>query len=148
MRNWSYGINSYYKTATIWLEEGPWWIFLLDRIIEFLCEIIPPIKFPNLKLRLKNKEDIEFYGSEWTTWREWYGDLNEFFHVTVHESIFRFCQRRINYKHIDIDYSEARELFYLEDKDFWDEEERIAKEMIECRENEKFSERRMQCMRV
>lgn len=35
MKTWSYGINSYYKTATIWLEEGPWWIFLLDRIVEF-----------------------------------------------------------------------------------------------------------------
>jgi len=91
MRTWSYGINSLYKKASIWLDEGPWWVFLLDKIVEFLCEIVPPIRFPNIKLRLKNKEDIDFYGGEWTTWRDWYGDLSEFFHITVHEPVFKFC---------------------------------------------------------
>jgi len=135
MRNWSYGINSLYRTASIWLEEGPWWVFLLDRIVEFLCEIAPPIRFPSIKLRLKNKEDIEFYGSEHTTWRDWYGDFNQFFHLAIHEPVFRFCQKRINTKCIEIDYNKAKELFYLEDKGFWDKEEKIAKEIIEEEKN-------------
>jgi len=73
MRTWSYGINSIYKKASIYLEESSWWVFVLDRSIEFLCDIVPSIPLPKIKIRLKDKEDIEFNGdSEWTTWREWF----------------------------------------------------------------------------
>lgn len=65
MKRWSYGINSIYKKASIYLEEAPWWIFALDRSIEFLCDLMPSIPLPNVKIRLKNREDIEFNeGSE------------------------------------------------------------------------------------
>jgi len=36
---------------------------------------------------------------------------------------------------IEIDYNKAKELFYLEDKGFWDKEEKIAKEIIEEEKN-------------
>jgi len=127
METWSYGINSIYKKVSIYLEEAPWWIFALDRSIEFLCDVMPSIPLPKIKIRLKNGEDIEFNAdSEWTTWREWYGDLNQLFHCLVHVPIFDFCQKRIRYKFIEIDYDKAKEIFYEQDKEFWDREREIS----------------------
>jgi len=123
MKTWSYGINSIYKKASIYLEEASWWVFALDRIIEFLCDFIPPVPFPKIKMRLKDREDIEFNGdSEWTTWREWYGDLSQLFHCFVHMPIFDFCQKRIKCKSVEINYDNAKKIFYEEDKEFWDNE--------------------------
>ena len=127
MKTWSYGINSIYKKASIYLEESSWWVFVLNRSIEFLCDIVPSIPLPKIKIRLKDKEDIEFNGgSKWTTWREWYGDLSQLFHCFVHIPIFDFCQKKIRYKFIEIDYDKAKEIFYEEDKEFWDREREIS----------------------
>ena len=123
MKNWSYGINSIYKKANIYLEEAPWWVFLVDRIVEFLCDLTPSISLPKIKMRLKSREDIEFNGgSDWTTLRAWYGDLSQVFHCFVHMPVFNFCQKRFSCKSIEIDYSKAKEMFYGEDKEFWDTE--------------------------
>ena len=123
MKNWSYGINSIYKKANIYLEEASWWVFLVNRIVEFLCDLTPSISLPKIKMRLKSREDIEFNGgSDWTTLRDWYGDLSQVFHCFVHMPVFYFCQKRIRCKSIEIDYSKAKEMFYGEDKEFWDKE--------------------------
>ena len=123
MKSWNYGINSIYKKANIYLEEASWWVFLVDRIVEFLCDLIPPISLPKIKMRLKDREDIEFNGgSDWTTLRDWYGDLRQIFHCFVHIPVFHFCRKRIRCKPIEIDYSSAKEMFYEEDKEFWDKE--------------------------
>lgn len=93
MKSWSYGINSIYEKASIHLAEGPWWVFVMDRIAEFLCGLVPAISLPKFKIRLKESEDIEFNeGSEWTTLRDWYGDLGQAFHCFVHTPVFNFCQ--------------------------------------------------------
>lgn len=123
MKSWGYGINSIYKKANIYLEKASWWVFLIDRIAEFLCDLIPPIPLPKIKMKLKDREDIELNGeSDCTTLRDWYGDLSQVFHCFVHMPIFDFCQKRIRYKYIEIDYSKAKEMFYEEDKEFWDKE--------------------------
>ena len=121
MKSWGYGINSVYKEANLYLEEAPWWVFATDRIAESLCDLIPPIPLPKRKRRLKNKEDIEFNGgSEWTTLRDWYGDLSQVFHCFAHIPVFDFCQKRIKRKFIEISYDRAKEMFYEQDKEFWD----------------------------
>lgn len=126
MKNWSYGINSIYKTTRIYLEEAPWWVFTVDRIVEFLCDLVPPVPLPRIRMKLKHSEDIEFNGrNERTTLRDWYGDLSQGFHCFVHLPVFNFCQKRIRGKSIEIDYSKAREMFYEQDKEFWDKEKEI-----------------------
>ncbi|GAH89079.1 unnamed protein product, partial [marine sediment metagenome] len=35
---------------------------------------------------------------------------------------FYFCRKRIRCKSIETDYSKAKEMFYGEDKEFWDKE--------------------------
>jgi len=123
MKSWSYGINSIYKKANIYLEEAPWWAFLIDRIAEFLCDLIPPIPLPKIKMRLKDREDIEFNGgSEWTTLRDWYGHLSQVFHSFVHMPVFDFCQKRIKRKSMETDYNRAKEMFYEGVKELWDKE--------------------------
>ncbi|MFH1293076.1 MAG: hypothetical protein ABIJ44_02985 [Pseudomonadota bacterium] len=123
MNTWSYGINSLYKTASIDLRIGPWWVFALERTVELCCDMIPSIPLPDTKKRLKDQENIELNGcNSWTTWKEWYGDLSQLFHCFVHVPIFDFCQKRIKCKFIELDYDKVKEMFYQEDKRFWDEE--------------------------
>jgi len=123
MKNWSYGINNYYKTTNISLETAPWHIFAIERIAEFICDIIPPIPLPNIKFRLKDKERIEDNEGEWTTVREWYGDLRQLFHSVIHMPIFNFCWDRIETKYIEMDYKKVKEMFYEENREFFDESE-------------------------
>jgi len=126
MRRWGYGINSYRKLASIHVEEAPWWIFALERSIEFICDIIPSIPFPKVKMRLKDPDDIEFIGNEWTTWKDWYGNLNQYFHLLVHNPVFYYCQDKIRSKSIDIIYEKAREMFYEFDMKFFDQEAAVS----------------------
>jgi len=121
MKNWSYGINNYYKTASISLETAPWHIFVIETITEFICDIIPPISLPNIKFRLRDKDSIEFNQSEWTTVKEWYGDLKQLFHSVIHIPISNFCWDRIVKKYIEVDYDKLKEMFYKKDKEFFDD---------------------------
>lgn len=123
MKSWSYGINPIYEKASIHLEERSWWVFVIDRIVEFLCGLVPAISLPKFKIRLKERVDVEFNeGSEWTTLKDWYGDLGQAFHCFVHTPVFNFCQSRMRCKYFAIEYKKAKELFYEQDKDFWDKE--------------------------
>ena len=125
MRNWIYGINSYHRTAHISLETAPWIIFAIEKVSEFICDIIPPIPLPNIKFRLRDKFSIECNDDqEWTTVKEWYGDLSQLFHSVIHVPIFDFCHDRTETKHIEFDYDKLKEIFYKEDREFFDESEK------------------------
>ena len=129
MKTWSYGINSLYKTASIDLQIGPWWVFALERAVGWCCDLAPAIPLPDAKMRLRDQEDIELSGgSPWTTWKEWYGDLSQLFHGFVHMPVFNFYQSRIQSRIVGLDYDKAKEMFYEEDKKFWDEEQDMIKD--------------------
>lgn len=130
MTTWTYGINSLYKTACIDLQEGPWWAFELERVIEWCCDCMPAVSLPKVKLRLKEPADIEMNDDKtWTTLNDWYGDLSQLFHCFVHMPVFNYCQRRIRSRIVEMDYDKAKEMFYEEDKAFWDEEQELIKEL-------------------
>ena len=61
--------------------------------------------------------------------REYYGDMEQWFHCRIHGPIFQFCCKRTDSRSIDIDYEVTRKAFYDKDKKFWDEGERRAEEM-------------------
>lgn len=129
MKTWRYGINSVYETAFIDLQNGPWWVFGLERMAEWCCDGIPDIPLPKLKLRLRDPEDIEANdGHQWTTWKAWYGDLSQLFHCFVHIPVFNYCQRRVCSRFVELDYDGVKEMFYDEDKEFWDEEQSLIKD--------------------
>jgi len=124
VRHWGYVINGLYKTANIILEEAPWYIFALFRLADIACDSVLPIKFPPLPLKLKDSGDIEANDNkEWTTWRDWYGDLGQFICVHFHMPINDFCFRKIKEKTVEIDYDKLKKIFHEDDKDFWDREE-------------------------
>ena len=74
-------------------------------------------------MRLKDPDDIEFNESEWTTWKEWYGDLNQWFHLFAHCPVFEYCNKKMKSQSVDITYEKAREMFYDSDRKFFDQAE-------------------------
>jgi hypothetical protein len=95
MKRW----HVYENDESVSLEEGPWWAFVLPWI--FNCMWIPAIRFPAVPYRLKDQEDISGHGSEWTTWREWYGDISQMFHIYVCSPVDHFCDKHIR----SVDYN-------------------------------------------
>ena len=132
MKSWSYGANSYHKTASVYLEEGHWWFFLIRAIGDFICEHTLCISLPNIKWKLTDKESIEFNdGSEWTTLKEWYGDTVQLVHLKIHEPMLNLFWNKTKETDIEIPYSKLRKLFYKVDKEWWDEQENIKREIVE-----------------
>ena len=124
MRKFSYGINNYHKTAFIDIEYGSFFIFLLDRVVEFICAAIPDIILPKIKIKLRNEKAIEFNdNNEYTTLEEWYGSINGLFCGRIHNPITNWCWKRLDHRSIKIDYNEAKKAFYDYDKKFWDDHE-------------------------
>ena len=121
MRKIGYGINSYHKTASIWIEYSSPLVFALKGTFDFICwYLVPPIPLPNFKITREG---------ETYTIKEYYRNLGELFCLLVHHPILDFCYKRIESRTIDIDYDKAKEAFYDKDKKFWDENEKEAKEI-------------------
>jgi len=130
MERWGLGINSYHKTAHIWCDVAPFYIFWLDDIMTAICGyLILSIPFPRIPLRLKDDEMEDNDDKRWTTWRDWYGDLSQWFHLYMHIPIFDFCNKCEKHYWLEVPYRKTRKIFYEMDKDYWDEEEQQAKEM-------------------
>jgi len=124
MKKWRYATNSYYKTASISLDEAPAYIFILANSIRWICDKTPHIKIPFLN-KIKITRDNEVYDVA-----EYYGDtINQIFHCMICLPITRFCWNRIDTKHIEIGWDECKKVFYKGDKERWDE---IEKEYEEC----------------
>ena len=124
MRRWSYGINSYYRKASIYVEEGCCVFFILRWIVEKICDLIPSIPLPKISMKLWDKDDIEFNDNcKWTNLKEWYGNLAGFFCIVVHCPIDRFCCKHIKFTSVRVDYNELKEAVYYKDKKFWNDGE-------------------------
>lgn len=130
MKRWGYGINSYLKESTIFCEVAPFYIFWLEGIISTICGyLIPAIPFLKVPLRLKDDELEWNDNKRWTTYKDWYGDLGQWFHCCVDMPIFDFCTKCQKHYSIDVSYRKLRKSFYKMDKDFFDEEESRADEI-------------------
>lgn len=130
MRVWCYGVNSYHKTAHIHADDAPWYIFLLDRVVEWICGMIPAIPLPKIKMKL-NKEDAEMVGHNITTWKEWYGDIQQWFCLNIHMPVMYFCNEKKKTFIISVNYNKLKKVFYEADKEYWDWEYRIGEEIKE-----------------
>lgn len=116
MTRWSIGSNNIYFSASIYLKEAPWYIFLIDSISAFICHWIPRIPLPPIKI----KRDNEIYKLG-----EYYGTIGDLFHLYIHMPIFNWCYRKIKETNIRFPYQMLDELFpneLLKDKYSDDEE--------------------------
>lgn len=103
MRNWDIGTNSVYKTAFVFLEEGPWWAFAGRDLTWIFCDLIPRIPFP--KIGKIVDEDGEVYN-----WQTWYGDLNSWWHVYIDDNLYFWFSKFIKMRSVKIKYYTALRL--------------------------------------
>ncbi len=126
MRRITYGVNHYYKTASLLVEYAPFWVFFIGWLFNYICWIIFSISFLKISYKLRDETDIEMNdGKEWTTWKEWYGDLNQWFHVVVHCPVDDFCWEKIDSRVIKLDYEETKKIFSDKDKEMWNYEDEL-----------------------
>lgn len=117
MKSWTYGINTYYRTAHYEIERGPWWAFFIRWLADCLCDFAPAIPFPPIPIH-----DEE--GNR-TTLREEWGDTFQWIHVALHMPIFERVERKIQRIWIPASYDEIKQRHYAEDKEFFDEAEKL-----------------------
>ena len=101
MKTWTYAVNSYYKTASYILEEGPWWSFATETIIQNICTALSvfPIPFGS-KIKIKDEETY--------TLKEYYGSLGGIFHAYVCGPVTEFCYKKRQELCIETDYEQLK----------------------------------------
>ena len=116
MTRWFIGTNNYYYEGSIILEEGPWYVFFIEQIMNLICHYVPMIPLPKIKIIRDNEE---------TNLNEYYGTINDLFHLYVHDKIFKWCYNRIKMTFVRFPYQMLDEMFpgkVVDDNDFDDEE--------------------------
>lgn len=148
MRRWSFQINSYHKTSNITLETLPVYVYLIELINDKVCGFISrylAVPFPDIlpKKRLtkedcgcKTENGCDFCNRKLSL-KDWYGDFGQFWHGYVCITIFDLCYKYKNKKeyNLEIDYDKCKELFYEDNKLFFDEQEKFAERMRKENEN-------------
>ena len=138
MKHWSYGINSYHRTASLLLNEAPWYVFFIEWLFDGIlsCVHVPKIPFPNILPSKRNKiEDCACKNmakqcedhDQLYTLQEWYGDLGQWYHVNVCSPITEWAQKRVKSIDFEVDYDVLVQKFSV-DKAYFDEQERLADE--------------------
>ncbi len=123
MKNWSYGINSLYKTGHVFLEEAPWYVFAIARAVEWTCDHMPAIPLPDRAIKDDDGEE--------TTLKDYYGELNHLWHAKVHDPVFQWAEKQKRMTTIEMSYEKVKELFYKSDSKFFDDHEKIGEESEE-----------------
>lgn len=118
MRNWSAGYNFLYREGHIYLEEGPWWLFLI-RSIDRLCDAIPHIPLPPIPYRIDEEDDNtgKLTGRKvWTNLHKEWNNLHSLFHCKVCHHIYCWADDKITDRLIDAPMDQVQELFYANSK--------------------------------
>lgn len=99
MRRWSYGANSLYKTAHIFIEDAPRWAFILEDIVGEICDIL--YRLPLV----------------------WRTPIPEYTHLYIHEPVSKGLWRRTSTVAIEVDYEELKQKLHSVDVRYWKEME-------------------------
>jgi hypothetical protein len=134
MRRWSVGINNYYFTSCIYLDEAPWYVFALENTIQQICSYFPSISLPKIKITMDGEE---------TTLKEWYGSTSDLFHIFICAPISEWCFKKTETKYFQFPYEFLKERFPEDFKgleDYWTESDNFD-EKKELKENEEYSKK-------
>lgn len=108
MRRWFVGFNDYWYTASIWLEETPWYLVAAEWAVSWVCFALHYIPAPK-------------------KWREDYGSLGGLFHAHVCAPVTQFVWDRTEAITVSLPFFLLRRLFPKEnepaDEDLWEEDE-------------------------
>lgn len=140
MKTWYISANALpqWRLGSVTVVEAPWYVHFAEWLVDsgFLsCAYIPAIPFPDIWKRVWDKNDPEFSTQ---TLKEWYGSLDQWWHCRVCIPITEWAWNHPKRKqwHVDLGYSKLKEVFYLYDKDYFDEQEEIV-EIDREEDNEK-----------
>lgn len=128
MKTWYVGFNDWWFTSSIDLVKVPIGLAVLERIVEFICYVLPPIPLPKIKFKLKDKNDYGFTQNEngWTDLNEWYGGIDQLWHLFVCIPTINFVEKHTKHVRIELPYDFSKQLFPKEHLDVsseYDEEE-------------------------
>jgi hypothetical protein len=137
MRKWYVGFNNYWFTASIHLEEVPMGLCFLEWLVGWICSIVPPIKLPKIRFKLKDKKKWEWIDSKdgWTDLQEWYGDLNQIWHCFVCIPVINLVWKYTKTKAVNLPFNFVLEKFpseYIDDSYYEDDED-----LAEIKKNKK-----------
>lgn len=122
MKRWSIGINDYYYTSGISLEEASWYIFFLEWLISWICYYFPRIPLPNF---IKIKRDGEIYGL-----KDYYGTTRDLFHIFVCMPVSNWSWNKTKFEYIEFPYEEIMKKFPKKFKDDDIDEDDIEEKII------------------
>lgn len=135
MKEWGYGLNTFHKTAHVYVEEMPWHLHCLQEICEWFCCHFPNIPFPSWLHYTYTNED----GSkEVYTWKEWWGGTNAWFHMYIHSPIFDLAYNKGKCKGycLSVDYEALKDIIKEIDKEYYDRIIKSEKEDEQDKERE------------
>lgn len=111
IRSWNIAINNHpkWRLGTVLVVEQPLWLAVLEWFIDYVlgygCYVFHWIKLPSF-LKLTDE------GHEYT-WREYYGDVGDLYHLYVFGPIFQWYYRRPGRKEycVEIGYDKLKDIF-------------------------------------
>lgn len=107
MKRWGIGTNNYFFTGGIYLDESEWYIFLIERIILFICDYFPSFSLPSFIY----KYDMD--GEKYSL-KEYYGTTQDLFHIFICEPISTWCFKKTKTTYIHFPYEMLKEKFPVE----------------------------------
>lgn len=121
MERWHVGVNGYFGSASIYRQSGPWWSFVIERVMwqasHALHTLIGWIPLPGLLTKRQIVDDGETY-----TWGEWHGTkLGQLFWL-VETPIFDWCVQHRRVVHILLSFQQVRDAFGDEAPAHWAED--------------------------
>jgi len=129
MKSFNIGTNNYWYTASVILDDVPAPLYYLARITEFICDHIPSIPLPQIPIKLKDKDTYDWTDNNdgRTNLKEWYGDIQQLFHLYVCTPVHHLVWKHTKSISIDLPYDFLKERFPDEfrnmDVEYTDEED-------------------------
>lgn len=121
MKNWEYGANSYFKTAFYILEEGPWYSFMIENIMNYIIDHSPDIPIP-FGSKIKIKDDF-FNEEQIFNIKEYYGYLNDLVFCFIFNPMYQWCFSKRIINSIDVDYETLKKEKYHEAPELFESKE-------------------------
>jgi hypothetical protein len=121
MKKWSWGINGLHRICGVTLTEEPWWVEPFTNALTWACEHTLRIPLPFMKWFKHIDED-----GDYCTCAEYYGDnLRSVFCGLVHLPLSNWAHgKEKTIYHMNIGWDKGKELFYNENPQVWNEEEK------------------------
>lgn len=113
MKQYSIGVNNYWHTASIILDDVPVGLHFLETVVIWICDKLPYIPLPKIKFRLKESDACEMTINKdgMTNLNEWFGDTQQLFHIFICSPVTDFVNKCTKTIMINLPYNFLRELF-------------------------------------